>query len=58
MTNHNKLTKICEDARVMHKPALYKCVRTEYCEKQVAYGQLRYCAIELERNKDDRWGKE
>jgi len=58
MTQQKKLTKICEDARVMHKPTLYKCVRAEYCDKQVSYGQLKYCKIELERNRDSRWGGE
>lgn len=52
-----KLEKVCKDARLIHKPALYKCVRTEYCEKQVAYGQLMYCKVEFKRNKDSRWGK-
>jgi len=42
----------------MHKPELYLCVRTEYCDKQVSYGQLKYCKIELERNRDNRWGGE
>ena len=58
MTQQKKLTKICEDARVMHKPELYLCVREGYCNKQITYGNVKHCVVELERNRDSRWGGE